>query len=110
MDFDHEHLSTINAFETETLPHWAVLCRAAFALLGDREQAEDEVQETYLQAWKSFAAFECGTNCRAWLFSILFNKIRHHRRKWACRFRLTNDPRVFEKGRSAAPELFADSS
>ncbi|HSF24209.1 MAG TPA: sigma-70 family RNA polymerase sigma factor, partial [Blastocatellia bacterium] len=42
----------------------------------------DLVQEAYLQAWKSFHRFESGTNCRAWLFKILFHVIQHHRRKW----------------------------
>ena len=32
--------------------------------------------------WKSFHRFELGTNCRAWLFKILFHVIHHHRRKW----------------------------
>jgi RNA polymerase sigma-70 factor (ECF subfamily) len=31
------------------------------------------VQETYLQAWRSFHRFELGTNLRAWLYKILFN-------------------------------------
>jgi RNA polymerase sigma-70 factor (ECF subfamily) len=26
--------------------------------------------------------FEPGTNCRAWLFKILFHCVNHHRRKW----------------------------
>ena len=39
----------------------------------DREQAEDLIQETYLQAWRSFHRFEIGTNMRAWLYKILFN-------------------------------------
>ena len=34
-----------------------------------------------MQAWKSFDHYEIGTNCRAWLYKILFNKFDHHRRK-----------------------------
>ena len=35
-----------------------------------------------MQAWKSFSQFELGTNCRAWLFKILFHTLHHYRRKW----------------------------
>lgn len=31
------------------------------------------MQETYLQAWRSFSRFELGTNLRAWLYRIMFN-------------------------------------
>ena len=34
------------------------------------------MQETYLQAWKYWQTFATGTNCRAWLFRILFNVIK----------------------------------
>ncbi len=33
-------------------------------------------------AWKSFGKYERGTNCKAWLFQILFNVVRHERRNW----------------------------
>lgn len=69
-------------FEKAALPHLSELYRTAARLLGDCAKAEDAVQETYLQAWKSFERFEPGTNCRAWLFKILVNTIHHHRRKW----------------------------
>jgi len=67
-------------FEETALPHLPDLYRMAARLLGDRPQAEDVVQETYLQAWKSFDRFQTGTNCRAWLFKILLNTIHHYRR------------------------------
>ena len=41
------------------------------------------MQEVYLEAWKSFHRFEPGTNCRAWLFKILFHRLHHFRRRWA---------------------------
>ncbi|MBI4474786.1 MAG: sigma-70 family RNA polymerase sigma factor [Acidobacteria bacterium] len=69
-------------FEAAALPHLNDLYRTAAHLLRDRTEAHDLVQNTYLQAWKSFHRFEPGTNCRAWLFKILFNEIRHHRRRW----------------------------
>jgi len=69
-------------FETAALPHIQDLFRTAARVLGNRSDAEDLVQEAYLQAWKSFHRFTTGTNCRAWLFRILFHVIHHHRRKW----------------------------
>src|SRR5262249_28848225 len=70
------------AFEAEALPHMDDLYRAAVRLLLDPSKASDAVQEAYLVAWKSFARYEPGTNCRAWLFQILFNVVRHERRNW----------------------------
>ncbi len=46
----------------------------ALSLTKDRAHAEDLVQETYLRAYRAFDQFAPGTNCRAWLFTIL----RHH--------------------------------
>src|SRR6185369_16153343 len=69
-------------FESAALPHVNDLYRTAARVIGNRTEAEDLVQEAYLQAWKSFHRFEPGTNCRAWLFKILFHVIQHHRRKW----------------------------
>ena len=69
-------------FEAAALPHVHDLYRTAARLVASRPQAEDLVQETYLQAWKSFHKFTIGTNCRAWLFKILLNKVSHHRSGW----------------------------
>jgi len=69
-------------FEAAALPHLSDIYRTATRLLSDSTRAEDVLQEVYLQAWKSFDRFETGTNCRAWLFKILFNTLHHYRRKW----------------------------
>ncbi len=68
-------------FEAEAMHHINDLYRTAIRLTMDRTEADDLVQETYMQAWKSFDRYEPGTNCRAWLYKILFNKFDHHRRK-----------------------------
>lgn len=69
-------------FEAVALPHLDDLYRTASGMVSSRTQAEDLVQETYLEAWKSFHRFEPGTNCRAWLFKILIHRVHHYRRKW----------------------------
>jgi RNA polymerase sigma-70 factor (ECF subfamily) len=89
-------------FDSEALPHMNDIFRAAARITGDRQRAEDVVQEVYLQAWKSFHRFEPGTNCRAWLFKILFHCVNHHRRKWF-RFPLLKDTEEFLEANLAAP-------
>ncbi len=74
--------SATDRFEADAMPHLNDIFRAATRILGDSARAEDVAQEVYLQAWKSFHRFEPGTNCRAWLFKILFHCVNHHRRKW----------------------------
>src|SRR5215471_12741896 len=69
-------------FEAEALPHLNDLYRAAASILHNRTEAEDAVQEAYLQALKSYQRFTPGSNCRAWLFRILFHVISHQRCKW----------------------------
>lgn len=66
-------------FEAQALTHIDALVRTGVRLCGSREAAEDAVQETYLQAWKYWRTFQQGTNCRAWLFRILFNVIKKGR-------------------------------
>ncbi|MBL8190781.1 MAG: sigma-70 family RNA polymerase sigma factor [Acidobacteria bacterium] len=73
---------SLEDFEATAMQHMNDLYRTARRVIGNVTEAEDVVQETMLQAWKSFHRFEPGTNCRAWLFKILFHVISHHRRKW----------------------------
>jgi RNA polymerase sigma-70 factor (ECF subfamily) len=72
----------MEAFEAEALPYMDDLFRAAARMLQDHGKASDAVQETFLIAWKSFHKYERGSNCKAWLFQILFNVVRHERRNW----------------------------
>ena len=72
----------MDEFEAAAMPHMSDIYRTASRLLGSATGADDVVQDVYLQAWKSFSQFEKGTNCRAWLFKILFHTLHHYRRKW----------------------------
>jgi len=60
-------------FEDLATPLFPSLYNVAFWLARNRSDAEDLVQETILKALRGFAAFEQGTNFKAWIFRILRN-------------------------------------
>jgi len=79
------------SFEEEALPHAARLFRLAMWLERNRGDAEDAVQETMVQAMRSFHRFQPGTNCRAWLITIL-QRVISNRRRARGRSILVSDP------------------
>ncbi|TFG66883.1 MAG: sigma-70 family RNA polymerase sigma factor [Gemmatimonadales bacterium] len=61
-------------FEREAIPHLDALYGLALRLTGgDQSRSEDLVQDAILKAYRSWDRFETGTNCRAWLMTILRN-------------------------------------
>jgi RNA polymerase sigma-70 factor (ECF subfamily) len=95
-------------FQAEAMPHVQDIYRTALRMVsGDHPRAEDATQEVYLQAWQSFARFEPGTNCRAWLFRILFHVVHHQRRKWF-RFPGVSDAEVNLESTEPIPEHLRD--
>ena len=79
------------AFEAEALPHVDRLFRLAMWFERNRAEAEDLVQETMMRALQSFHRYQPGTNCRAWLTTILQN-VRSNRRRARGRSPLVDDP------------------
>ncbi|MDB5663390.1 MAG: subfamily polymerase sigma-24 factor [Sphingomonas bacterium] len=69
-----EHVSlSDDEFKTElgrVIPHLRAFGRS---LSGNRDLADDLVQETLLKAWAARKRFQAGTNMRAWTFIILRN-------------------------------------
>ena len=55
---------------TRVIPHLRAFGRS---LSGNRDLADDLVQETLLKAWAARTRFQAGTNMRAWTFIILRN-------------------------------------
>lgn len=96
---------TPEIFEEEAMQHINDLYRTATRLTMNQTDADDLVQETYMQAWKSFHHYEPGTNCRAWLYKILFNKFDHFRRKkyTQAKYMQEADELVFSNAAYSAP-------
>ena len=61
-------------FEAEALPHADRLFRVAMWFERNRQEAEDLVQDTMTQALRSFHRYQPGTNCCAWLMTILHRR------------------------------------
>ncbi len=59
----------------------------AISLCGNRDHADDLVQEALVKAWNHLDSFEEGTNLKAWLFTILrnayFSELRKTKREVA---------------------------
>lgn len=76
------NLSKKEIFDNELFPHMEALKTFAFHLTFNENEAEDLVQETYLNAHKAINSFVAGTNSKAWLFRILRNAyINGYRKK-----------------------------
>lgn len=61
---------TVGSFEQQMLPHLGASFTLARYLLREPADAEDAVQEAYLQALRHFRGFR-GENARAWLLTIV---------------------------------------
>src|SRR5260370_8809925 len=83
--FPDENETTAARFEAVALPFMDALYNKALFLTRRPEDANDLVQETYLRAYRTFSNFAAGTNCKAWLFTILYsifvNKYRREQRE-----------------------------
>jgi RNA polymerase sigma-70 factor, ECF subfamily len=68
-------------FEEEAIPFMPDLFRIAMWLVRNKTEAEDLVQETFIQALKSFHRYELGTNCKAWMTKIMYHLNGKRKRK-----------------------------
>ena len=68
-------------FEATALPFIRSIYNTALCLTRRPEDASDLVQETYLRAYRTFSNFTPGTNCKAWLFTIMYSIFVNEYRK-----------------------------
>jgi RNA polymerase sigma-70 factor (ECF subfamily) len=64
------------AFATLVDRHAPVCLRFATRMLGDREDAEDVTQETFVRAHRALGRFDDSMSFRTWVMSILINRCR----------------------------------
>ena len=79
-DFDNSETKK-KEFESAALEHIDSLFNFGMRMTGNREAAEDLVQETYLKVHRFSHTFKEGSNLKAWLFKILRNTFINSFRK-----------------------------
>ena len=70
-----------DAFEQLVFRYDRQILRLAFTMLGDREQARDVYQETFMKAYRSIARFRFDSSFYTWIYRIAKNVSIDHRRR-----------------------------
>jgi RNA polymerase sigma-70 factor, ECF subfamily len=84
----YEKLPVPLPFEELLQRHEREIMRYLLRVSGDREDAADLFQETWLRAYRAYPRLHPGTNIRPWLYAIATNLCRNRARDGARRARV----------------------
>lgn len=97
-----------DAFEVIYERHSTVAYSLAFRLLGERQAAEDLVQDAFLAVWRGAAGYSVGRgSVRTWMLSILHNRGVDRLRTLAAQARRQDALEQVELRRPGAPDAAA---
>ncbi len=96
-------------FEAVALPFMPALYGAALRLTGNEAAAADDVQETFLRAFRTFDNFRPGTNARAWLFTILYSVFINRQKKARREVQVASAEELEEKYRAFVESPLTES-
>jgi RNA polymerase sigma-70 factor (ECF subfamily) len=91
------------AFETLIRPHEEIAFRVAYLITGGAAEAEDAVQEAFVNAWRALGRFRRGEPLRPWLLRIVANAARNRRRSAVRRAQLALRAEREQSSGDAAP-------
>lgn len=74
-----------DAFEQLVRNHQTAAYRLALRLLGEPSEAEDAVQDAFLQSWRGLKGFRASSSFATWLYRIVTNRClnRLRSRRWS---------------------------
>ena len=91
------------AFSVLVSRHASVILSAAWRIVGERAEAEDVAQETFLAAFRALPGFRAESRFATWLYRIAVNKCRDRLRARAAR------PEVEATPGDSAPEAVGET-
>src|SRR5688572_21400111 len=98
----------VRAFEQLVDRYYGDCTRFARRMLGNRQDAEDALQEAFLHAWRGLGGYRERAAFKGWLYRILVNECRRLAgRRWRRGKRMVNDEEVIARtaGRSGDGDL-----
>jgi RNA polymerase sigma-70 factor (ECF subfamily) len=84
----------VGAFETLYRTHGSRMKSVAYHALGNRQDAEDAVQEAFLKAYRSIDGFQGNSSVATWLCRIVVNVCHDHHRKRHRETQLVSEPEL----------------
>jgi RNA polymerase sigma factor, sigma-70 family len=91
-----------DVFDRNVRANQGAIFRVAYRLTGDRDEAEDLVQEALIEAYEAYPKFKDGTHFDRWVFRIMRNTfVDSMRRKSKARFHSLDDGTQAEASRRA---------
>ncbi len=94
----------LHAFEVIYAQHERQVYRYAYHLLGNRDDADDVKQETFLRAYQAIGRFRRDASLQTWLLRICGNLCRDKIRSWERRKVAATDLYAEENQRPTPPE------
>jgi RNA polymerase sigma-70 factor (ECF subfamily) len=96
------------AFEELVRKHDRDILRLAFHMLGNREEAREVFQETFLKAFRSLNRFRFESSFYTWIYRIATNvSLDHLRKRQTLRERSPMNPTLKPSGRPALKDTLA---
>src|SRR6476646_367602 len=86
----------VEAFSRLVDRHYDRCARIAMRILGNREDAEEAVQDAFLRAYRALASYEERERFAAWLTRILVNQCRSTRARTSRREEMFSDLELHE--------------
>ncbi len=77
---DRAKRGDVDAYEALVRRYQQLASRVAYVITGQREEAEDAVQDAFVKAYYALSSLRAGASFRPWLLRIVTNEARNRRR------------------------------